>query len=66
MVHVVQVWCLAQLKCGRWDVYVFGSGRRGWRGGEWMRGSGLDFTNSVGTGGVLDQGLEESGGVMSV
>ena len=23
-----------------WDVYVFGSGRRGWRGGwgEWMRG----------------------------
>ena len=27
---------------------------RVWRGGEWMRGLGLDFTNSVGTGGVLD------------
>ena len=24
------------------------------RGGEWMRGLGLDFTNPVGTGGVLD------------
>ena len=24
------------------------------RGGEWMRGLGLDFTNLVGTGGVLD------------
>ena len=35
-------------------MYVFGSGRRGWRGGEWMRGLGLDFTNPVGTGGVLD------------
>ena len=23
-------------------------------GGEWMRGFGLDFTNPVGTGGVLD------------
>ena len=23
-------------------------------GGEWMRGLGLDFTNPVGTGGVLD------------
>ena len=29
-------------------------GRREWRGGEWMRGLGLDFTNPVGTGGVLD------------
>ena len=28
-------------------MYVFGSGRRGWRGGEWMRGLGLDFTNPV-------------------
>ena len=35
-------------------MYVFGSGRRGWRGGEWMRGLGLGFTNPVGTGGVLD------------
>ena len=24
------------------------------RGSEWMRGLGLDFTNPVGTGGVLD------------
>ena len=28
--------------------------RRGWRGGEWMRGLGLGFTNPVGTGEVLD------------
>ena len=35
-------------------MYAFGSGKRGWRGGEWMRGLGLDFTNPVGTGGVLD------------
>ena len=33
---------------------MFGSGRRGWRGGEWMTGLGLGFTNPVGTGGVLD------------
>ena len=33
-------------------MYVFGSGRRGSRGGEWMRG--LGFTNPVGTWGVLD------------
>ena len=33
---------------------LFGSGRRGWRGGEWMRGLGLGFTNSVGRGRVLD------------
>ena len=26
-------------------------------GGEWMRGLGLDFTNPVGTGGVLDVSL---------
>ena len=26
----------------------------GGEGGEWMRGLGLDFTNSVGTGEVLD------------
>ena len=31
---------------------MFGSGRRGWRGGEWMRGLCLEFTNPVGTGGV--------------
>ena len=35
-------------------MYVFASGRRGWRGGEWMRGLGFDFINPVGTGGVLD------------
>ena len=31
-------------------MYVFGSGRRGLRGGEWMRGLDLSFTNPVGTG----------------
>ena len=31
-------------------MYVFGSGRCGWRGGEWMRELGLGFTNHVGTG----------------
>ena len=35
-------------------LYVFGSGRRVWRGGEWMRGLGVGFNNPVGTGGVLD------------
>ena len=35
-------------------MYVFGSERRVWRGGEWMRGLGLGFTDPVGTGGVLD------------
>ena len=35
-------------------MYVFGSGRCGWRGGEWMRELGLGLTNPVGTGGVLD------------
>ena len=30
-------------------MYVFSSARRGWRGGEWMRGLGLGFTNPVGT-----------------
>ena len=35
-------------------MYVFGSGRRGWREGERMRGLGLGFTNPVGTEGVLD------------
>ena len=34
--------------------YVFGSWQRGRRGGEWMRGFGLGFTNPVGTGEVLD------------
>ena len=33
---------------------MHGSGRCGWRGGEWMRGLGLDFTNPVETGGVFD------------
>ena len=51
---------------------MFSSGRRGWIWGEWMRGMRLDFTNPVGTGGVLDvclcfdQGLEGWGGVVSV
>ena len=35
-------------------MYVFGSGRRRRRGGDWMRGLGLGFANHVGTGGVLD------------
>ena len=38
-------------------MYVFGSGRCGCRGGEWMRELGLGFTNPVGTGGVLDMCL---------
>ena len=38
-------------------MYVFGSGRCGWRGGEWMRELGLCFTNPLGTGGVLDMCL---------
>ena len=25
-------------------MHVFGSGQRGWTGGEWMRGMGLGFT----------------------
>ena len=35
---------------------MFGSGRCWWRGGggEWMRGLGLDFTNTVVKWGVLD------------
>ena len=48
-------------ECGAWDVKswwsmldVYGSGRRGWRGGERMRGLCLEFTNPVGTVGVLD------------
>ena len=32
---------------------MFGSGRRGLRGVEWMTGLGLCFTNPVGTGGYL-------------
>ena len=35
-------------------MYVFGSERCGWWGGEWMRRLGLGFTNHMGTGGVLD------------
>ena len=34
-----------------WNVYVFGLGRRG---GDWMRGLGLGFSNPVGTWGVLE------------
>ena len=33
---------------------MFGSGWRGCRVGEWMRGLRLGFTNPVRTGGVLD------------
>ena len=40
---------------------MFCSGRRGWRGGEWMRGLGLGFTNSVQTGGMMDVCLYCSG-----
>ena len=36
------------------EMYVFGSGRRGWRGGECMRGFGFGFPNPEGTGRVLD------------
>ena len=32
---------------------MFGSERRGSKGGEWMRGLGLGFTNPVGTGEAL-------------
>ena len=46
---------------------MFGSGRCGWRGGEWMIGLGLGFTNPVRTGGVLDvclcSGCGDVGGV---
>ena len=35
-------------------MYVFGSERHGWIGGEWMRGLGLCFANPVETWGVLD------------
>ena len=35
-------------------MYVFGSGRCGWRGGEWMRKLGLSFTNPVETWRMLD------------
>ena len=38
-------------------MYMCGSGRRRWRGGEWMRGFGLGFTNPEETGGVLDMCL---------
>ena len=38
-------------------MYVFGSGRCGWRGGRGMRELGLGFTDPVGTGGVLDMCL---------
>ena len=43
------------------DVYVFGSGRPGCRGGGWIRG--LGFTNPVGTGtgGVLAEWMRELG-----
>ena len=48
-------------------MYVFGSGRCGWRGGEWMRELGPGFTNPVGTGGVLDMYLcFDCGGVGGV
>ena len=33
---------------------MFGSGRRGWIVGEWMRALSLGFANPVGIGGVLN------------
>ena len=45
-------------------MYVFGSGRCGWRGGEWMRELGLGFTNPVGAGGVLDMWFGPGSGAM--
>ena len=36
------------------EMYVFGWERRGWRGGECVRGLGLGFSNPVGTGVTLD------------
>ena len=51
-------------------MYGFGSGQRGWRGGEWMIGLGLGFASHVRTGGVLDVclclGCGGVGGVGSV
>ena len=48
-------------------MYVFGEGRCGLRGGEWMRELDLGFTNAVGTWGVLDMclcfGCDSVGGV---
>ena len=32
------------------EMCIFGSGRCGWRGDEWLRGFGLSFTNPVETG----------------
>ena len=43
-------------------MYVFGSGRCGWEGGELMRELGLGFTNPVGTGGVFGMFLCFDGG----
>ena len=40
-------------------------GRRWWRWNEWMRLLGLGFTNTVGTGGVLDMCFG-CGGVVGV
>ena len=39
------------MECVRCE--CFGSGRCGGRGGEWIRGLGLGFTNPVETAGVL-------------
>ena len=36
---------------------MFDSGRLGRRGGEWIRGLDLSFTNSVRTGRVVNMGL---------
>ena len=65
--HVWCQWCQTQLMCYEsvwcvgWEELVkcvrcvcVWLGRRGWRGGEWMRLLGLGFNNPVRTGGGLD------------
>ena len=53
------VWCMGweelvvYVRCEMCTCLALG-GERGWRGGEWMRGWGMGFTNHVRTGGVLD------------
>ena len=51
-------------------MYVFDSGHGRRRGGEWMRGLHLGFTNPVGTGDVFDVclclGCGDVGGVGGV
>ena len=51
---VEYVRCVCVWRGEAWVESGFGSGRRGWRAGEWMRGASLGFTNPLGTEGVLD------------